>query len=93
MLLSLHPHGRACPCAPSRGSLVVVPGLGTKASFQPAVLAPAPPFYEWAGRKCSEWLENSNDIPAVAATTPRPQISYICSSAQRTHLYAHKGTR
>lgn len=69
--LSLHPRGRACPCAPSRGSLAVVPGLGTKASFQPAVPAPAPPLYEWAGRKCSEWLENNNGIPAMA--TPHPQ--------------------
>lgn len=91
MLLSLHPHGRACPCAPSHGSLVVVPGLGTKASFQPAVPAPAPPLYEWAGSKCSGWLENNNDILAVAATHPQaPDLIYLLFCPENTPICTHR---
>lgn len=85
--LSIHPRGRACPCAPSRGSLAAVPGLGTKASFQPAVPSLAPPLYEWAGRKCSEWLENNNGIPAVATPHPQaPNLIYLLSCPENTPL-------
>lgn len=38
-MLSLHPCGRACPRVPSHDSFTVMPDLGIKASFQPAVPA------------------------------------------------------
>lgn len=87
MLLSLYPCGRACPCAPSHGSLTVVPSLGTKASFQPAVPALSPPLYEWAWHKCPEWLENNNGIPTMATRpSPKPHISALLP---REHTYVH----